>query len=153
VRRCFLIRNHYGASFITEGIHAHAVGPAAHRRLFIDRVQRHRIRPGRPGRPRPCCGAVLDPQSAPLPPSPACLRSADRCLGRHALPISSELFPTQSSRRRMPVPMRPSQPSQAAMMLLMSECCLQSPWLPESGSIQYLRRFNHQIFKFGQQLR
>jgi hypothetical protein len=31
-----VIRNHYGA-YITEGIHARASEPAAHRRLFVDR--------------------------------------------------------------------------------------------------------------------
>ena len=71
---------------------------------------------GLAGRPRPRGGGAPPPESASLPPSPACPRSANRCLGRPPLSISSELLPTQSSRRRVPVSVPPLQPT----MLLMS---------------------------------
>jgi hypothetical protein len=85
---------------------------------------------GLAGRPRPRGGGAAAPEAASLPPSPACPRSADRCLGRPPLSISSELLPTQSSRRRVPVSVPPSQPLQPARTLLMSECSLQFPFLP-----------------------
>ena len=57
---------------------------------------------------------------------PRCLEAPpaeQAALGRPPLSILSELLPTKSSRRRVP-------PSQAAKMLLMRECCFQSPFWP-----------------------
>ena len=86
---------------------------------------------GLAGRPRPRGGGASPAGSASLPPFSAGPRLADGarfCLGHPPLSIFSE--PTQSSRRREPDSVPPSQPSRAARTLLMSECCIQSPWLP-----------------------
>ena len=59
--------------------------------------------------------------AAAAPPSPSA--GWDAFAGRPPLFTAPELLPTQSSRRRVPS-------SQAAKMLLISGCCLQSPCLP-----------------------
>jgi hypothetical protein len=88
---------------------------------------------GLAGRPRPRGGGASPAGSASLPPFSAGPRLADGarfCLGHPPLSIFSELVPTQSSRRLGPDFVPPSQPSRAARTLLMSECCIQSQWLP-----------------------
>ena len=86
---------------------------------------------GLAGRPRPRGGGASPAGSASLPPFSAGPRLADGarfCLGHPPLSIFSE--PTQSSRRRGPDSVPPSKSSPAARTLLMSECCLQSPFKP-----------------------
>lgn len=97
---------------------------------------------GLAGRPRPRGGGAAAPEavsqhlSLSLPPFPAggrrppSPRLADSCLRPPPRLILSELLPTHSSRRRVPISVPPSRSSQAATMLLMSECCFQSPFLP-----------------------
>ena len=75
------------------------------------------------GRPRGFAAAL---SAAAAPPSPQA--GWDAFAGRPPLFTAPELLPTQSSRRRVP-------PSQAAKMLLMSVCCLQSPFLPGNTGV------------------
>jgi hypothetical protein len=117
----------YGAH-CTESIREHAAELVAHRRL-CGSVLLHELWPGRPA-------PAARRQSAASLVGFAAAILGRTSIGRRGsiLPgapsIFSELVPTQFSRRRGPDSVPPSKSSPTARTLLMSECCLQSPFKP-----------------------